>query len=237
MKPVEKTIELCGQSVSYRLARCCRRSIGLTIDRRGLTVGAPSRASATQIDAALRKHDEWILEKLAQWRQRQARERAQLADGGELPWLGTPCRLARTDGRSQHLPATNRLEIAAPAGVALLPTLILFFKREARPLFAARIEHYAARLGVSPPPLFLSSAQSRWGSCNTKGEVRLSWRLLHFAPPLIDYVVAHELAHLKEMNHSARFWAIVSRLYPEWRQARTEIRRLAPMLPQLCKSS
>ncbi|MDR2636776.1 MAG: M48 family metallopeptidase [Zoogloeaceae bacterium] len=235
--PREKIVDLHGQPVACQLVLRRRRSIGLTVDRRGLTIAAPLRASDADIESALRRHAAWVLEKLAQWKTRQAaweERQARIANGGEIPWLGRACRLRRVEGRtSRYDHAAACLEIAAPDEASFLPALIRFFRKEARPFFIGRVEHHAGKLGVPPPPLFLSSAKSRWGSCNAKGEIRLSWRLLHLPPPLIDYVVAHELAHLREMNHGPRFWAVVARLYPEWQQARTEIRRLQPTLPML----
>jgi len=88
-------------------------------------------------------------------------------------------------------------------------------------------------LAVVPPPLSLSAARTRWGSCSTRSGIRLNWRLLHFPLPVIDYVVVHELAHLREMNHSPRFWAIVSGVCPNWQALRVELRVLGKTLPGL----
>jgi predicted metal-dependent hydrolase len=95
-----------------------------------------------------------------------------------------------------------------------------WLQRQARRVFEERCAHYAERLGVRVRRLALSSAQTRWGSANADGAVRLNWRLIHFALPTIDYVVAHELAHLREMNHSARFWDVVRSVMPDYERAR-----------------
>jgi predicted metal-dependent hydrolase len=91
----------------------------------------------------------------------------------------------------------------------------------------AHLAHRAfvfSRLAVLPPPrVLLSSASSRWGSCNSRREVRLSWRLVKAPPALIDYVVCHELAHLRHMNHSREFWAEVGRLCPDYKRLRDEL--------------
>jgi len=125
------------------------------------------------------------------------------------------------------------LELFVPAESTLASALTAALKPRARALFLERLTYYAGKLGVPVPPLRLSSAKSRWGSCNTKGEIRLSWRLIHFSPDLIDYVIVHELAHLKEMNHSPRFWAVVARLYPDWQTARAALKQQARHLPEL----
>ena len=97
--------------------------------------------------------------------------------------------------------------------------------QQARELFAQRIPLYAQRLGRSPRRWALSSARTRWGSCAADGSIRLSWRLVQFPLPVVDYVIAHELAHLREMNHGPRFWSTVSELCPDFEQARAWLRR------------
>ena len=96
---------------------------------------------------------------------------------------------------------------------------------KARTVFAERLALHAPRLGVAVPPLRLSSARTRWGSCSHHGGIVLNWRLVFMPLPVIDYVVCHELAHLKEMNHSPRFWSVVEQLCPDWRARRLELRQ------------
>ena len=97
-------------------------------------------------------------------------------------------------------------------------------QRQARRVFEERCAAYAARLGVRVRRLSLSSAATRWGSASADGSIRLNWRLVHFALPVIDYVVAHELAHLREMNHSPAFWDVVRSVVPGYAQARAVLR-------------
>ena len=94
-----------------------------------------------------------------------------------------------------------------------------------------RIDHFSARLGVPAPRVGLSSARRRWGACVKGGPIRLNWRLVHLEPALADYVVAHEVAHLVEMNHSRRFWNLVTGLYPDWREARERLKLASASLP------
>jgi predicted metal-dependent hydrolase len=93
-------------------------------------------------------------------------------------------------------------------------------QRQAKRVFADRCHHFADQLGVRFTRLTLSSAQTRWGSASADGSIRLNWRLIHFALPTIDYVVTHELAHLREMNHSPRFWDVVRSVMPDYEKAR-----------------
>jgi len=111
--------------------------------------------------------------------------------------------------------------------------LVEWFKALALEALDARVAHYAARLGLAAPPVALSGARTEWGVCIEGGRIRLSWRLVHLDPALADYVVAHEVAHLVELNHSTRFWKLVERLYPDWRAARERIELAAATIPRL----
>lgn len=104
--------------------------------------------------------------------------------------------------------------------------VVKWYRRHAQSNFADRIGEFAPRLDVPAPRLFLSSARTRWGSCNVKREVRLNWRLIQAAQSTIDYVVVHELAHVIEMNHSRRFWKLVASVCPHYREACAELNRM-----------
>jgi predicted metal-dependent hydrolase len=121
-----------------------------------------------------------------------------------------------------------RLLVALPrdAGEAQIRDAVQsWLQREARRVFAERAAHFAERLGVRVKRLSLSSAATRWGSANANGSVRLHWRLIQHPLATIDYVVAHELAHLREMNHSARFWEVVRSVVPDYEEARARLRQ------------
>ncbi len=154
-----------------------------------------------------------------------------IVDGVQLPLLGSPIRVRLAIGANRcvwNLQPTERALTLCLRAPTEAPRLLEKALRErARALFVERLDHFAPRLGVTPPPLSLSSARTRWGSCSLRTGIRLNWRLIHFAPPVIDYVVVHELAHLREMNHSARFWSIVAEQYPDYRSARAELKRCA----------
>lgn len=224
--------------VPYQLRRSRRRTIGLAIDHRGLRVGAPLRASLRDIENVIRQHSNWVLAKLDEWRQRPAPAdtRLILRDGLELPYLGAPLTLRLEPlgaGRSRALWAADAasLTLCLPREGDPGPLLERALRERARECFGQRLAHYTDALGVPPPPLALSSARTRWGSCSLRSGIRLNWRLIHFPLPVLDYVVAHEVAHLKHMNHSPRFWSVVEQLYPEHAQARAELKRLGPQLP------
>ncbi|NUZ06504.1 M48 family metallopeptidase [Piscinibacter koreensis] len=121
--------------------------------------------------------------------------------------------------------STLRLPLCTDAAPEQIGAAVRTWLREAaRELFEARLAHYAPRLGVRPTRLTLSSARTRWGSASASGAIRLNWRLVHFEIETIDYVVVHELAHLREMNHGPRFWAIVASVIPDVAAARRTLR-------------
>jgi predicted metal-dependent hydrolase len=230
-----RTIALGERIVPYLLRRAARRTIGLSIDHRGLRVGAPRRASLREVESVILRHSDWVAEKLDQWRCRRRPEPLVIADGLRLPMLGQPLEIRLAQGGNRALwncaadpVLTLCLRSPDDAGRLLEKAL----REKARALFAERLAHYAQRLELTAPPLALSSARTRWGSCSLKTGIRINWRLIHFPHNIIDYVVAHELAHLREMNHSPRFWAIVGTLYPNYKDARNELKRLAASCPQ-----
>ena len=227
-------IVIAGQAIPYHLKRSQRRTIGLAIDHRGLRVGAPLRARHGDIEALIRQHGQWVLDKLAAWAERPSPGKLAITDGSSLSVLGAPLRLTVTPiGRARWQFVGDSLHLWPSATADATQLLEKALREKARAVFAERLALHAPRLGVDLPPLRLSSARTRWGSCNHRGGISLNWRLVFMPLPIIDYVVAHELAHLKEMNHSPRFWSVVEQLCPDWRQRRLELRQLGRSIPQL----
>ena len=233
-----RTIALGDRLVAYVLRRAKRRTIGLSIDHRGLRVGAPARASLREVESLILKHGEWVTEKLDEWRTRQRPELLNIRDGLRLPLLGAPLEIRFSAGgnralwhaASESTPQTLTLCLRSlPEAPRILEKAL---RDKARGLFAERLAHYAKLLGVTQPPLTLSAARTRWGSCSLKTGIRLNWRLIHFPAHVVDYVVAHELAHLREMNHSPRFWAVVGGLYPDYKATRAELKILGATCPR-----
>lgn len=229
-----RTIALGDRIVPYVLRRARRRTIGLSIDHRGLRVGAPRRASLLEVESLILRHGDWVAKKLDEWRSRRRPEPLKIIDGVRLPMLGQSLhiRLALGSNRAvwneQAAPVLT-LCLRSPCDATRLLEKAL--REKSRRLFAERLEHFAERLGLAVPPLTLSAARTRWGSCSQKTGIRLNWRLIHFPAHVVDYVVAHELAHLREMNHSPRFWTIVGQLYPDYRATRVELKSLAAHCP------
>ena len=226
-----------GETISYQLERRPRRTVGLKITADGLVVHAPKRIFAFQLNQILQQKSSWILNKL------QAREANHVAkvewiDGEHLLYLGNDIQLIISQNNSNKalIFDQNTLLVASPQPnnhAVLGRKVIQWYKKQAALDFARRLEILAAKLGVATPPLTLSNAQSRWGSCNSRGQVRLNWRLLQAPPHIINYVICHELAHLKQMNHSAKFWAVVEQLFPNYKAAEKELKALSPQLHRI----
>lgn len=225
-------ITLDGHGVGYALRRSRRRSIGFVVAADGLAVSAPRWVGLSDIEAALREKAAWILRKLHEQRERARRldaARVDWRDGTRLPFLGEPVQLRLdplTTGVVLHAPA-RALHLGLPAHAApqqIRDAVQSWLQRQARRIFEERCALFAPRLKVRMKRLSLSSAATRWGSASADGSIRLNWRLVHFALPVIDYVVAHELAHLREMNHSPAFWDVVRGAVPDFENARSALR-------------
>ena len=203
--------------VDYLLVRRRgRRGVGLKVDHDGLTVSAPSTWPLSRIEAVVRESERWIVKKVAEWSARRVPV-ASWAEGARLPYLGGGLELQLCRGsRSMAvaLPGTLRVVTRDGADESIRRAVVAWYKRAARELLVPRVHELAARAGIPAPRVMISSAMARWGSCNSRREVRLAWRLVKAPRELIDYVICHELAHLRHMNHSAAFWAEVERQLP-----------------------
>jgi predicted metal-dependent hydrolase len=221
-----RRLALEARAVDYVLVRRRgRRGVGLKVDETGLTVSAPLGLSAARIEAMVRESEAWILRKLEEWGRRQVPE-VSWAEDARLPFLGGGLRLRLKNGRrAQAIRVDGDLHVTTRSGGAaeIRRAVVAWYKREALPLLSERVAHLADRAGLARPRVFISPAMARWGSCNTRREVRLAWRLVKAPPRLVDYVICHELAHLRHMNHSRAFWSEVERQCPEYRALRKEL--------------
>jgi len=232
-----REILLDGVRVAYTLRRSVRKTLGLRIDHRGLTVGVPLRVGLREAEAFIRSHAAWVVEKLQQRPVPEARAAFEAVDGAAVPFLGEVWRLSVGRGNNRvlwHEQGPDKvLELALRAGADARQLLLRGLQQRSLELFNHRVEEFCLRLGRPMPAVGLSNARTRWGSCSSRSGIRLHWRLVHLPLGLIDYVVAHEVAHLVEMNHSPRFWAVVESLYPDHLAARKALRQASASLPSI----
>ena len=228
---------LHGMTVSFLFERSRRRSIGFMVGAEGLAVRAPSWVTLREVDAAVQEKGTWIVAKLQQFKQRQTEQFQQAIEwthGAHVPFLGGTvqlCVLERGTPLHGASPDVQRLPVSVPPGASTTQVREVaeaWLKKQARTLFEQRLQHFAPLLGVRWSKLSLSSANTRWGSARVDGHIRLNWRLIHLPVSQIDYVVVHELAHLREMNHSPRFWETVGEVMPDYAQRRKALKQ-APM--------
>jgi predicted metal-dependent hydrolase len=227
-----RATHLAGKQVTYTLKRSSkRRSIGLRIDHRGLTVSMPLRASEKWLDTVLQEKAQWVVEKLNCWQERTP-EAVQWVDGESFDYLGEQLTL-RVETSLFSAPAQlrkNELWVFVKNDFEprkIEQAVTRWYQQEALPLFKQRVDLYAPLLNVLPRTVKLSNAKTQWGCCTARGTVHLNLQLIKLPLHLIDYVVAHELAHLREMNHSAAFWREVESVCPNYLEHRAELKAIA----------
>ncbi len=233
--------------VAYEFRRARRKNIGFSVGPEGLVVSAPRWVPLAEVDQAVRSKARWIVAKLEAARERSERlEAARIIwrDGATFPYLGEPVivvldprhafrevgAVLNTDGAA--LPGVPRATLHVGLPQTAEPAQIrdavqAWLMRRAKELFAERLDHFAPLLGVQWRKLTLSSAGTLWGTAHSDGSIRLNWRLVHFRLPVIDYVVAHELSHLRVMDHSPRFWDTVRTVVPNYAELRGQLREEA----------
>jgi hypothetical protein len=230
---IERSIALDGRPVDYLLVRRRgRRGVGLKIDGSGMTVAASLTTPIAQVEDMIQKNAPWVLKKLGEWSHRKITPQ-RWETGATVSYMGEMLRLMIDAGATRNhvelaqahlfvrVKGNDEASIAAEAEKAV----ITWYRRQALPHLAQRAFFFSKLHGLTPPRVFLSSANSRWGSCNSRREIRFSWRLMKARPALIDYVVCHELGHLRHMNHSSAFWEEVERMCPDYVALKAELDR------------
>lgn len=240
-----RLLRLGACEVAYEFKRGKRRTIGLSVGPDGLSVSAPRWTPLGEVEALLHDKADWVLDKLqgAHDRARElARARTVWADGAEFEFLGQRVRLRIDPAHAfTEVGAVLEPDASDPDGCARLRLGLAhnasetqvrdaaqaWLMRQAKRVFAERLDLFAPRLGVRYERLRLSSAGTRWGSASVDGTIRLNWRLVHLRLDMIDYVVVHELSHLRHMDHSPQFWDVVASVMPDHAQRRKALRQAA----------
>jgi predicted metal-dependent hydrolase len=243
-KRANRHIRLGIGSVEYKLTRSRRKTIGMSVGPDGLDVRAPRWASISSIESVLLEKADWILRKLQEMDERHKHMQSTMIewrDGALIPFLGESIKL-KLDASHLFKDTGGRLEQAFSSdGLGQVRTLQVsvaqnateaqirdavqaWLMQQAKQLFIQRLDHFAPILGVQWRKLSLSNASTRWGSATSDGSIRLNWRLVHFKMDVIDYVVVHELSHLRVMDHSPMFWETVRHVVPDYAQRRAQLK-------------
>jgi predicted metal-dependent hydrolase len=205
-----------------------RRTLGLTVTAREVRIHAPSWTPRAEIESYVRQQHDWLRRA---WGRLQARLQPAATPASAVRYLG---RALALEVRASLFVDVQRsgatLRVHAPLDADIGAIVRDWLHAQAARLLAWRLARLARRLGRAPSRFALSDAQTQWGSCTRRGHVRLNWRLVQAPLALIDYVAAHELAHLVHLDHSPRFWAQVAELCPDALARRAELRRMGESL-------
>lgn len=236
-----REITLREHTLGFVLRRSRRKTIGLMVHDDGLQVRAPTWSTLAQIELVLREKAPWIMRKLqerAQNLRRLALQENPWRTGGRIAYLGVQISLQLDGTQAVHYqgsadaPDTSDVLCLPLPGDALSERIresaCTWLQQRAQIDFSRRLDHYLALAGQTIQGWRLSSASSRWGSCSSARRIMLNWRLIHFESTIIDYVVAHEVAHLRIMNHGPEFWRELGRLYPDFKRTRDILRQHQP---------
>ena len=240
------TVRLGAVEVPYAFKRVPRRRhVHILVNDEGtIEVRAPWRFSLAKARELLRENAQWVMQSLDSVREKLA-QRPRLVTGAHLRLLDESLRLdvrprAQVDlfanarswrGRVERRGTVLRVSTTSLGDDELRALIESWYRREAATHLAGRVEHYSPRLGVRPSRVTIRGQRSRWGSCSGKGTVSLNWRLMMVRNTLVDYVVVHELCHLRHMNHSPHFWAMVSGIIPDYGDRRRSLDALQGCLP------
>ena len=228
-----RRIELAGDELEYRLQRSsARRTLALVVREAQLVVQAPWQLPLNRIEAAVESRADWIRARLAaspvlpapDWR-----------DGMLLYWMGRETVLA-LDARVRGVGFDGQvLRVAATEPARVRNRVLAWYRTQAAECFAGRMQRFLPALRRQPQALQLTSARTRWGSCTRDGVIRINWRLVQASEAEIDYVLAHELAHLAHLDHSERFWDELARLEPEFELGRRRLREAERRYQQISR--
>ena len=222
--PDPQLIEIAFDGMIYpvqlrRHAQARRYTLRIQAATRTVLLTMPIRGSLREAKAFAERNGGWIAARLKRLPQAIA-----FADGLELPLRDVPHRITHRPGvrGTVWTEAGDDMPLLCVAGdPAHLPRRVRdYLKREARRELEAASRKYAAMLGVTVKRVVVRDQVSRWGSCTSAGLLSYSWRLILSPPHVLNYLAAHEVAHLVEMNHSRRFWRVVARICPEWQSAK-----------------
>jgi predicted metal-dependent hydrolase len=230
-------LSIGGRSVAYTLRRSDRaKHARLEIGPRGgLTVIVPATYDSDHLRQLLLQKRRWITAKLDQYGETESEARQSPVKAGDtVPFLGNALRIQTRPWSGESglvsVDGQNLVVSVAACSRDLRPALEKWYRAQARDRIEPMVDGFCARMGVSHNRVTLKSHRSLWGSCSRKRNLNFNWRLVMTPLPVIEYVVIHELAHLKEMNHSPRFWRLVERHCPKWRDHRKWLREHSQQL-------
>lgn len=215
------------RDIEYELKKSARKTTSIYIERDGaITVLAPEPYDMKVIEEILESKRSWIYRNLAEWedlnRTRVVRE---FVNGEGFPYLGSTYRLQIQDNATHELSLKNGLFILKRSALSnAREKFIDFYKTKARLRLPEKVEHYAKKMGLEPSGIRVQELKNRWASCSTDGMLNFHWRCMMAPISAVEYIVVHELAHLKHPNHTSDFWYAVEKVLPDYQQAKGWLR-------------
>jgi predicted metal-dependent hydrolase len=223
-------LEQAGVEVSVRRSARRKRSIAITIQKNGaVIIRAPLRVSMAELQRFAAIKADWMMEKLRKIQPKNPPDDTMvLFLGAAYPVRIETSALLRRHGFCEFLDGALYVHVPVLTGkklkLAVKHAIEIWHKKQAAEIFAARADIYAAQLGVQYQSIKLADPKSRWGSCDQRGRLMLSWRAVMVRMALIDYLIVHELAHLIHFNHSKAYWQTVERILPDYKIRRAQLR-------------
>ena len=209
-----------GSFINYELIKKYRRTVSLKITPTGLIVNAPILMTNYRIDQLLKKKSKWIKKKLLLTNNN--KEPFEINKEAQFKILNNELLIKLSEGRNDIAIDKNRCYISfknLSDHYRLKKFFIMWIKNYALNYFTLRVDELCRENNFKVNATLISNAKTRWGTCNSRKEIRLNWRLIQAPPFVIDYVICHELSHLKFMNHSSDFWQQVHLLFPKYKEA------------------
>lgn len=225
--PETRTLDVAGRLMPLTIRqhdRATRITLRIEPGGRALKMTIPQGLAAREVNAFLDRHQGWLLTKLAKFS-----PDTTLKGGGEILFRGVRHRIEHT-GSLRGLTEATEVDGHHILRISGMPEhaprrISAFLKKEARADLERLVAVHAGRIGAKVSSISMKDTRSRWGSCSSGGNLSFSWRIVMAPPMVIDYLAAHEVAHLKEMNHGPHFWALCKRLCPQMEEAKTWLKR------------
>lgn len=218
--------------ISYTIIRSKRKTVVIYITKDAtVEVRAPLRLSGTDIDKFVRAKEKWLTEHLAFQSERIAQKSAFTLDYGNIVTvMGKPYTITVREGNMVGYADENFYMPPGLDSEQIKYACVRIYKMVAKNELTRRVVDYAKRMDVVPANVKINSATTRWGSCSSRNSINFSWRLIMAEDDVIEYVVVHELAHIKEYNHSSKFWAVVEGVLPNYKACQKKLKELQAKL-------
>ncbi len=234
------SIQIDNRELKYILTKSSRKTVGITIEQNGtVKVTSPFHVSENYINELLQRKSHWIIKKLnnIEIRAVKANKAKRFEEGEHFRLLGKEYRLKLYRSGTLKKPTIRLIDdniiIAAPENAEvdkLKDSLKLWYIKQFKLVIADRIKYYSSIIDVCPKKITVREQKTRWGSCSSKGNINLNWKLIMASIEVLDYVVVHELCHMREMNHTKEFWKLVEGVLPQYKTCRVWLKENGDLL-------